>query len=115
MNTSELVNQIIADKISGMETITNYQKKPKRITVDSEDFVLELNNNFMILNTRKMPAVDSIKMVSSNNIFEFTPDDYEWMDEFRYQCFFDYIEITTKSSGVFAPYTLELIEVVPHR
>lgn len=114
MNSSEFIQSIIQDRIDGLETITSYQAKPRRIKVTSADFYQDLESNFFILNTRKLPVVDKLSIISSDNVFDVTPDEYDTMDEYRYQCFFDYLEVKT-TVATFQPYFLEVIEVIPHR
>jgi hypothetical protein len=43
-----------------------------------------------------------------------TPDEYEFMDEYRYQVFTDYIDVKTHTEN-FQPYRLEFVKIIPHR
>jgi hypothetical protein len=68
-----------------------------------------------ILNTKAIPAtIDELEMVSSDNVFTATPDEYDFMDEYRYQVFTDYIDIKTQAAD-FKPFRLEFVKIIPHR
>jgi uncharacterized DUF497 family protein len=68
-----------------------------------------------ILNTQKIPAsINELELVSSDNVFVATPDEYEFMDEYRYQVFTDYIDVKTHTEN-FQPYRLEFVKIIPHR
>ena len=115
MNTSELLHTIARDRINGMYTIDSYQLKPAIIKVDSPQVALDLNNNMWILNTKALPGnISQLEMISSDNVFLSTPEEYGFMDEYRYQVFTDYIDINTLSVD-FIPYRLEFVKIIPHR
>lgn len=115
MNTSELLHTIAKDRISGMLTIDSYQMKPVIVQVNSAQMSLDLNNDMYILNTQKLPAsISELEMLSSDNVFTVTPDEYEYMDEYRYQVFTDYIDIKTTTEE-FKAYRLEFVKIIPHR
>lgn len=116
MNTSELLHNIAKDRIDGLETVGSYQLKPIVVMVDSFDFVLDLNNDIYILNTRQLPnSMERISLISSDNVFEFSKVEYDYMDEYRYQSFSDYLEIKSQFTNDFIPYRLEFVKVIPHR
>jgi len=115
MNTSELLHNIARDRVSGMRTIDSYQLKPTVIKVTEPDMSLDLKNDMWILNTKGLPAnITELELISSDNVFTATPDEYEFMDEYRYQVFTDYLDIKTDSSN-FQPYRLEFVKIIPHR
>ena len=115
MNTSELLHIIAKDRISGMRTIDSYQLKPSVIKVTQADFSLDLKNDMWILNTKGLHNhISEIEIVSSDNVFTATPEEYDFMDEYRYQVFTDYIDIKTDSEN-FMPYRLEFVKIIPHR
>jgi hypothetical protein len=115
MNTSELLHTIAKDRVSGLRTIDSYQLKPVVIKVTEIDQALDLKNDMWILNTQRIPAsISEFELLSSDNVFTATPDEYEFMDEYRYQVFTDYIDIKTKSEN-FTPYRLEFVKIIPHR
>lgn len=116
MNTSELLHNIAKDRIDGLETVGSYQLKPIVIAVVSSNQLIELNNDIYILNTRTLPnEMKSISLISSDNIFEASREEYDYMDEFRYQSFCDYLEIKSDFIEAFTPYRLEFVKVIPHR
>lgn len=115
MNTSELLHTIAKDRIAGLRTIDSYQLKPMVVKVTSTDMSLDLKNDMWILNTRALSgSIEEIEMVSSDNVFTTTPEEYDLMDEYRYQVFTDYIDITTQAEN-FSPYRLEFVKIIPHR
>ncbi|WP_075604040.1 hypothetical protein [Saccharicrinis aurantiacus] len=115
MNTSELIHTIAKDRVSGMRTIDSYQLKPTVIRVTSADVSIDLKNDMWILNTRALSAtITELELASSDNIFTATPEEYDFMDEFRYQVFTDYIDIKTTVEN-FQPYRLEFVKIIPHR
>jgi hypothetical protein len=115
MNTSELLHTIAKDRVSGLRTIDSYQLKPVVVKVTNSSQSLDLKNDMWILNTQRIPAsISELELVSSDNVFTATPDEYEFMDEYRYQVFTDYIDIKTLSDN-FTPYRLEFIKIIPHR
>ncbi len=115
MNTSELLHTIAKDRVAGMRTIDNYQLKPVVVQITKAAFSLDLNNDMWILNTKGLPStIDELEMVSSDNVFTATPEEYDFMDEYRYQVFTDYIDFTTQSDN-FKPFRLEFIKIIPHR
>jgi hypothetical protein len=115
MNTSELLHTIAKDRVSGLRTIDSYQLKPVVIKVTEIDQALDLKNDMWILNTQRIPAsISELELLSSDNVFTATPDEYEFMDEYRYQVFTDYIDIKTLSDN-FTPYRLEFVKIIPHR
>ena len=115
MNTSELLHTIAKDRVTGMRTIDSYQLKPIVIKVTNPDISLDLKNDMWILNTKGLPAhIAELELISSDNVFMATPDEYEFMDEYRYQVFTDYIDIKTDAEN-FQPYRLEFIKIIPHR
>jgi hypothetical protein len=115
MNTSELLHTIAKDRISGLRTIDSYQLKPVVVHVSKADQTIYLKNDMWILNTRHLSAsIRELEMVSSDNVFTATPEEYEFMDEYRYQVFTDYIDLTTKAE-TFRPYRLEFVKIIPHR
>ena len=115
MNTSELLHTIAKDRIAGLRTIESYQLKPVVVRVTKPDQTLDLKNDMWILNTQRIPlSVTELELVSSDNVFTATPDEYEFMDEYRYQVFTDYIDIKTNAEN-FQPYRLEFVKIIPHR
>jgi hypothetical protein len=115
MNTSELLHIIAKDRVSGMRTIDSYQLSPTFIKVTEANMSIDLKNDLWILNTKGLPnSISEIEIVSSDNVFTATPDEYEFMDEYRYQVFTDYLDIKTKSAN-FQPYRLEFVKIIPHR
>ena len=115
MNTSELLHTIAKDRIEGLRTIDSYQLKPVMITVTSAKHSIDLNNDMWILNTKSLPAhIEEIEMISSDNVFTATPEEYDFMDEFRFRVFTDYIDIETIAE-TFKPYRLEFVKIIPHR
>ncbi len=76
---------------------------------------LDLKNDMWILNTQRIPAfMTEIELISSDNVFTATPDEYDFMDEYRYQVFTDYIDVKTNTDH-FQPYRLEFVKIIPHR
>ena len=115
MNTSELLHSIARDRVAGMRTIDSYQLQPVIVRVTQADMSLNLKNDLWILNTKGIPSnIDELEMVSSDNVFTATPEEYDFMDEYRYQVFTDYIDIKTQSSD-FKPFRLEFVKIIPHR
>ncbi len=115
MNTSELLHTIAKDRIDGLQTIDSYQLKPVIITVTSAKHNIDLHNDMWILNTKSLPdTIDEIEMISSDNVFTATPSEYDFMDEFRFRVFTDYIDIETIAE-TFKPYRLEFVKIIPHR
>jgi hypothetical protein len=115
MNTSELLHTIAKDRIAGLRTIDSYQLKPTVIKVTGADQSIDLKNDIWILNTQKLPpGTTGIELVSSDNVFTAAPEEYEYMDEYRYQTFTDYIDIKTETDS-FVPYRLEFVKIIPHR
>jgi hypothetical protein len=115
MNTSELLHIIAKDRVSGMRTIDSYQLKPTVIRVTEINLSLDLKNDMWILNTKGLPNhITELELVSSDNVFTATPEEYEFMDEFRYQVFTDYLDIKTDSEN-FQPFRLEFVKIIPHR
>jgi hypothetical protein len=115
MNTSELLHTIAKDRIGGLRTIDSYQLKPVVVNVSKADQTIDLKNDMWILNTRHLSAsISELEMVSSDNVFTATPEEYEFMDEYRYQVFTDYIDLITKAEN-FRPYRLEFVKIIPHR
>ncbi len=115
MNTSELLHTIAKDRVSGMRTIDSYQLKPTVIKVTSADMSLDLKNDMWILNTKVLANhISELELISSDNVFVATPDEYDFMDEYRYQVFTDYIDIKTDTEN-FQPYRLEFVKIIPHR
>lgn len=115
MNTSELLHTIAKDRVAGMRTIDSYQLKPTVIKVTQADLSLDLKNDMWILNTKGLPDhISEIEIVSSDNVFMATPEEYDFMDEYRYQVFTDYLDIKTNSEN-FIPYRLEFVKIIPHR
>ncbi|WP_282039319.1 hypothetical protein [Saccharicrinis aurantiacus] len=115
MNTSELLHTIAKDRIEGLRTIDSYQLKPVMITVTAANHSIDLNNDMWILNTKAIPGhIEEIEMVSSDNVFTATPEEYDFMDEFRFCVFTDYIDIKTIAE-IFKPYRLEFVKIIPHR
>jgi len=115
MNTSELLHTIARDRVNGLRTIDSYQLKPTVVVVASNHQSLDLKNDLWILNTKYLPKhIKQIEMVSSDNVFATTKEEYDFMDEFRYQVFTDYIDVKT-ISDTFQAYRLEFVKIVPHR
>ena len=115
MNTSELLHTIAKDRISGMRTIDSYQLKPIIVHINEAKQSLNLKNDMWILNTKGLPDhISELELVSSDNVFTATPDEYEFMDEYRYQVFTDYIDIKTQAEN-FKAFRLEFVKIVPHR
>ena len=115
MNTSELLHTIAKDRISGMRTIDSYQLKPIIVHITEVKQSLNLKNDMWILNTKGLPDhISELELVSSDNVFTATPDEYEFMDEYRYQVFTDYIDIKTQAEN-FKAFRLEFVKIVPHR
>jgi len=115
MNTSELLHTIAKDRIEGLRTIDSYQLKPVMITVTSAKHSIDLNNDMWILNTKSLPSsIEEIEMISSDNVFTATPEEYDFMDEFRFRVFTDYIDIETIAE-TFKQYRLEFVKIIPHR
>ncbi len=113
--TSELLHTIAKDRINGMLTIDSYQLKPTVIKVDKPNMSLHLDNDMWILNTKALPGhISEIEMISSDNVFVTTKEEYDFMDEYRFQVFTDYLDINT-GSGNFQPYRLEFVKIIPHR
>ncbi len=115
MNTSELLHIIAKDRIDGLRTIDSYQLKPVIIKIISANQSIDLNNDMWILNTKSLPSsIEEIEMISSDNVFTATPEEYDFMDEFRFRVFTDYIDIKTITES-FKPYRLEFVKIIPHR
>ncbi len=115
MNTSELLHIIAKDRIVGLRTIESYQLKPLVVMVTKPEQSLDLKNDMWILNTQRIPAsINELEMTSSDNVFTATPDEYDFMDEYRYQVFTDYIDVKTNTDN-FQPYRLEFVKIIPHR
>ena len=109
MNTSELLHTIAKDRISGMRTIDSYQLKPIIVHITEAKQSLNLKNDMWILNTKGLPDhISELELVSSDNVFTATPDEY------RYQVFTDYIDIKTQAEN-FKAFRLEFVKIVPHR
>ena len=115
MNTSELLHTIAKDRIVGLRTIDSYQLKPVVVRVIKPQQSLDLKNDMWILNTQRIPAtINELELVSSDNVFTATPDEYDLMDEYRYQVFTDYIDVKTNTDN-FQPFRLEFVKIIPHR
>ncbi|WP_430811636.1 MULTISPECIES: hypothetical protein [unclassified Carboxylicivirga] len=115
MNTSELLHTIAKDRVAGMRTIDSYQLKPTVVKVTKATMSLDLKNDMWILNTKGLPAaIQELEMISSDNVFTASPEEYDLMDEFRYQVFTDYIDIHTQADA-FTPFRLEFVKIIPHR
>jgi len=115
MNTSELLHTIAKDRIAGLRTIDSYQLKPMVVRITKNNMSLDLKNDMWILNTKAIPgSIDELEMISSDNVFTATPEEYELMDEYRYQVFTDYIDIKTQAND-FKPFRLEFVKIIPHR
>ncbi|MCT4643890.1 MAG: hypothetical protein N4A74_02805 [Carboxylicivirga sp.] len=115
MNTSELLHTIAKDRVAGMRTIDSYQLKPTVVKITKPDMSLDLKNDMWILNTKGLSAsIDELELISSDNVFTASPEEYDFMDEYRYQVFTDYIDIKTQSAD-FKPYRLEFVKIIPHR
>ena len=83
--------------------------------VTSPNFSIDLNNDMWILNTKRLlETIDKVEMVSSDNVFTATPEEYDFMDEYRFRVFTDYIDIETTAEN-FTPYRLEFVKIIPHR
>ena len=115
MNTSELLHTITKDRIAGMLTIDSYQLKPVILNVNKAALTFDLNNDMWILNTKALPLhLSQLEMISSDNVFTATKEEYDFMDEYRYQVFTDYLDIKTESAN-FQPFRLEFVKIIPHR
>lgn len=115
MNTSELLHSIAKDRVAGMRTIDSYQLKPVVVRITQADMSLNLKNDMWILNTKGLPgSIENVELISSDNVFSATPEEYDFMDEYRYQVFTDYIDIKTDTEN-FQPYRLEFVKIIPHR
>jgi hypothetical protein len=115
MNTSELLHSIAKDRVTGMRTIDSFQLKPVVVRITQADMSLNLKNDMWILNTKSLPgSIENVELISSDNVFSATPEEYDLMDEYRYQVFTDYIDIKTQSAD-FKPYRLEFVKIIPHR
>jgi hypothetical protein len=115
MNTSELLHTIARDRVAGMKTIDSYQLKPTVIKITSASMSIDLKNDMWILNTKSLSAtITELELVSSDNVFTATPEEYDFMDEYRYQVFTDYIDIKTEIDK-FQAYRLEFVKIIPHR
>ena len=115
MNTSELLHTIAKDRVTGMRTIDSYQLKPVVVKINQASMSIDLKNDMWILNTKGLPVhVSEIEIISSDNVFTATPEEYDFMDEYRYQVFTDYIDIKTVSQN-FQPFRLEFVKIIPHR
>ena len=115
MNTSELLHTIAKDRVAGMRTIDSYQLKPTIIKIIQANFSIDLKNDMWILNTKGLPNhISELELISSDNVFMATPEEYDFMDEYRYQVFTDYIDIKTDSEN-FQPFRLEFVKIIPHR
>lgn len=113
--TSELLHTIARDRIAGMLTIDSYQLKPTIVRVTGPNVSFDLNNDMWILNTKALPPhIDQMEIISSDNVFVTAKEEYELMDEYRFQVFTDYMDITTHSEN-FRPYRLEFVKIIPHR
>ncbi|WP_139314992.1 hypothetical protein [Saccharicrinis aurantiacus] len=85
------------------------------IMITSANHSIDLNNDMWILNTKSLPSsIEEIEMISSDNVFTATPEEYDFMDEFRFRVFTDYIDIKSIAE-TFKPYRLEFVKVIPHR
>ena len=115
MNTSELLHTIAKDRIDGLRTIDSYQLKSTVIQVKTSKMSIDLKNDMWILNTKSLPSsINELEILSSDNVFNVTPTDYDLMDEYRYQVFTDYMDIKTDVDN-FQPFRLEFIKIIPHR
>lgn len=120
MNTSEILKDLIAQRLEGLEGIDGHKIKPGRIKITSVKQLIQLDSNHYILNTRRLPSwIDGIEFASSDNYFQASPESYDLMDEYRYQLFCDYIDISisydTEEHTEFKPFFLEFIKVIPLR
>ncbi len=115
MNTSELLHCIAKDRVAGMRNIDSYQLKPIVVAIVKPKQAIDLKNDIWILNTRYLPDfMKEITLVSSDNVFATSKEEYEFMDEFRYQTFTDYLDIKVETE-VFKPFRLEFVKIIPHR
>ncbi len=115
MNTSELLHTLAKDRISGLRTIDNYQLKPVVVLISQSEMSIDLNNDMWILNTKALPkGISQIQMLSSDNVFIASPEEYDLMDEYRYQVFTDYIDLKTIVDN-FQAFRLEFVKIIPHR
>ena len=115
MNTSELLHTIAKDRIDGLRTIDSYQLKSFVLQVKTSRMSIDLKNDMWILNTKALPnTINELEIVSSDNVFTVSPNEYDLMDEFRYQVFTDYMDIKTDMDNS-QPYRLEFIKIIPHR
>ena len=115
MNTSELLHRIAKDRIKGMRTIDSYQLQPVIVDVSAPDVAIDLKNDIWMLNTRFLPDhITTLEMISSDNVFVVTKQEYDFMDEYRFQTFTDYIDIKISSQN-FQPFRLEFVKIIPHR
>ncbi len=115
MNTSELLHTIAKDRVAGLRTIDSYQLKPVVVTVINSDYTIDLKNDMWILNSQRIPSnITQLELISSDNVFVATPEEYDFMDEYRYQVFTDYIDVLTETTD-FKPFRLEFVKIIPHR
>jgi hypothetical protein len=115
MNTSELLHTIAKDRVTGMRTIDSYQLKPTVVRITEPIMSIDLKNDMWILNTKSLPiGMTELELISSDNVFTATPQEYDFMDEYRYQVFTDYIDIESTSDD-FQPFRLEFVKIIPHR
>lgn len=98
-----------------MRTIDNYQLKPTVVRIQEREQSIDLKNDVWILNTKALPKhLTGLELVSSDNVFQAAPEEYEQMDEYRYRTFSDYIDVKADSES-FTPFRLEFVKIVPHR
>ena len=115
MNTSELLHRLAKDRVKGMRTIDSYQLKPVIVDIKNTDTSIDLKNDIWMLNTRFLPDhLQQLEMISSDNVFTTTKKEYDFMDEYRFQGFTDYLDIKTQSDN-FTPFRLEFVKIIPHR
>jgi len=115
MNTSELLHRIAKDRVDGMRNIDSYQLKAIVVEITKQEQTIDLKNDIWILNTRYLPEfIKEITLVSSDNVFTTDKEAYDYMDEFRYQAFTDYLDIKIDTER-FVPFRLEFVKIIPHR
>ena len=117
MGTGFILEKLILEKVEKECRAQSWSSQFVNYEIDSNSVTINLDASellFLVSDEIDIPATAKVKIISADNIIQFSKKDYEFNKSFENECFRIYLKVTTTNYGInFIPYKLKFLKVTP--
>jgi len=117
MGTGFILEKLILEKIEKECNCKFWSSEFINYEIDSNSVTIDLDASellFLVSDEIDIPVTAKVKIISADNIIQFSKKDYEFNKSFENESFRMYLKVTTTNYGLnFIPYKLKFLKVTP--